>query len=134
MDAVSTVFSRVPIPAMSLRPAEITCADLKARLDAGAGVLLIDCREPHERDLVRIEPSVPIPMSEFVERISRQAGFPFPEIAHRRDEEVVVYCHHGVRSLQVAAWLSQQGFAEARSLRGGIDAWAAEIDPTLPRY
>lgn len=106
--------------------AEITCLELKARLDEGAEVLLIDCREPDEHEMVRIEEAVLIPMSELLER--------FPEIAGRLDDEVVVHCHHGVRSLQVTAWLQQQGFSNVRSLRGGIDSWAVQVNPSLKRY
>jgi rhodanese-related sulfurtransferase len=51
-----------------------------------------------------------------------------------RECEVVVHCHHGGRSMQVTRWLRQQGFAKAQSMAGGIDAWAAEIDTSLPRY
>jgi rhodanese-related sulfurtransferase len=56
------------------------------------------------------------------------------ELDELRDAEMVVYCHHGVRSRQVANWLRGQGFAHVQSLAGGIDRWAQEIDGTLPRY
>jgi rhodanese-related sulfurtransferase len=49
-------------------------------------------------------------------------------------EHIVVYCHHGVRSMNVTSWLRQQGFEKAQSLAGGIDRWAREIDPTIPKY
>jgi rhodanese-related sulfurtransferase len=65
-------------------------------------------------------------MSEMAERVG--------ELEPYRDWRIVVHCHHGGRSLRVANWLRGQGFANAQSLAGGIDAWAAEIDPTLPRY
>jgi len=107
-------------------PIEISCADLKARLDAGNPLLLVDCREKDEFELVRIESAVLLPMSEIAGRVS--------ELESRRDDEIVVHCHHGGRSLRVAMWLRAQGFSQARSLAGGIDQWALEIDPTLPRY
>ena len=56
------------------------------------------------------------------------------ELDALRNDEIVVYCHHGVRSRQVAHWLRGQGFAQVKSLAGGIDRWSQEIDPTLPRY
>lgn len=50
------------------------------------------------------------------------------------EREIVVYCHHGVRSLNTAAWLRRQGVERVRSLRGGIERWSVEIDPQVPRY
>ena len=60
-----------------------------------------------------------------------------PSRAHQEldpDERLVVVCHHGQRSLNVTAWLRNQGFEQAQSLRGGIDAWSAEVDPAVGRY
>jgi len=60
-----------------------------------------------------------------------------PGRAHQEldpEEHIVVLCHHGVRSINVTAWLRNQGFEQAQSLRGGIDAWSAEVDPSVPRY
>ena len=65
-------------------------------------------------------------MNELVARVS--------ELAKYRDHRLVVHCHLGVRSLQVAHWLRQSGFAQAQSMAGGIDAWSLEIDPSIPRY
>jgi rhodanese-related sulfurtransferase len=107
-------------------PIELSCADLKSRLDADAPLLLIDCREPDEFEIVRIESAMLLPMSEIVNRLA--------EIESRREDEIVVHCHHGGRSLRVAMWLRGQGFAKAKSLAGGIDQWAVEIDSGLPRY
>ena len=50
------------------------------------------------------------------------------------DDEVICYCHHGMRSMDVAVWLRGQGVAHAKSLAGGIDRWSTEIDPSVPRY
>jgi rhodanese-related sulfurtransferase len=107
-------------------PLETDCRELKARLDGGEDLLLLDCREPDEYQLVRIAGSTLIPMSELLARAS--------ELEPHRERPLVVHCHHGGRSLQVAGWLRQQGFARAQSLSGGIDRWSLEIDPTLPRY
>lgn len=60
-----------------------------------------------------------------------------PSSAHQQldpDSHIVVYCHHGARSLSVVMWLREQGFANAQSLRGGIDAWSQQVDPSVPRY
>lgn len=110
-------------PELSL---EISCHDVRQRLDAGEDFLLLDCREQNEYDLVRIEGAQLLPMSQFVDRAS--------ELEPRRERPIAVYCHHGGRSLQVAAWLRNQGFSQAQSVHGGIDLWAQEIEPGLTRY
>jgi rhodanese-related sulfurtransferase len=107
-------------------PIEVSCQEVRARLDAERPPLLLDCRERDEYQLVHIADSRLIPMSELQTRVS--------ELQAEREAEIVVYCHHGGRSLQVAYWLAQQGFAHVQSLAGGIDAWSVLIDPALPRY
>jgi rhodanese-related sulfurtransferase len=85
----------------------------------------IDVREPWEFETASIAGSVLMPMGDV------------PARAHQEldpDERLVVLCHHGMRSMNVTVWLRNQGFEQAQSLRGGIDAWAAEVDPTLGRY
>jgi len=86
-------------------------------------LFLIDCREPWEYELARIEGATLIPMRQVPQNVER-----IP-----KNIPVVVYCHHGMRSLNVTGWLRQRGI-EAQSLRGGIDRWSLEIDPTVPRY
>ena len=105
---------------------EIDCNTVKSKLDAEDQFLLLDCREAEEFQHVHIEGATLVPMSEIQNRIA--------ELESARDREVVVYCHHGMRSLQVAMWLQSQGFTNVKSLAGGIDAWSQLIDPTLPRY
>ena len=107
-------------------PLEVTCQSVKERLDAIDDFLLLDCREREERAVVAIEASTLLPMSE----IQRRAA----ELEELRERSVVVYCHHGGRSLQVAQWLRQNGYTQAQSMSGGIDQWAIEIDASLPRY
>ena len=114
----------MPAPAPQL-PIEITCADVQALRDALEPFLLYDCRETEEHAHCSIGGKL-IPMSELRERIS--------ELEPLRDERIVVYCHHGGRSLRVAAFLRQQGFAQAQSMAGGIDEWSLTIDPSVPRY
>ncbi len=108
---------------------EITVLELKQRLDAGEQPLLLDVREQNEWDYVRLESATLVPLS----LLARQGPSALPaELS--QDSEAVVYCHHGVRSAQVVAWLASQGYRRAVSLEGGIDAWTSQVDPTLPRY
>ena len=93
--------------------------------NAEEAVLLLDCREPVEFEMARLEDSVLMPMGDV------------PSRAHQEldpDQHIVVMCHHGQRSLNVALWLRQQGFENAQSLAGGIEEWARVIDPAVPRY
>ncbi|MCH8921664.1 MAG: rhodanese-like domain-containing protein [Planctomycetes bacterium] len=107
-------------------PLEIDCPSVKAKIDAGESFLLLDCRESGEHALVHIAGDRLLPMSEMMTR----AGGLEPH----RDEPIVVYCHLGLRSREVAAWLRQRGFPRVQSMTGGIEQWAVEIDPTLRRY
>lgn len=104
---------------------EIAPEELKALQDAGCGVLLLDVREPWEVDVSRIIGSKNIPMGDIPARFNQELD---PE------EHIVVICHHGVRSMHVTAWLRQQGFEKVQSLRGGIDRWSRQIDPSVPLY
>jgi rhodanese-related sulfurtransferase len=103
--------------------AEITPAELKARLDTGVAVDLLDVREQWEHALVALPSARLIPIDELPGRLGEL------DPGH----EVVVYCHHGVRSAAAAEWLRRQAIP-AVNLQGGIDAWAVEVDPGLPRY
>jgi rhodanese-related sulfurtransferase len=85
---------------------------------------LLDCRELAEWQFCRIEGAVHIPMHEIPSRLN--------ELDPGRD--IVVYCHHGFRSLSVAKALVQAGFPRVSNLSGGIDAWSHQIDPQVPRY
>ncbi|MGE5624057.1 MAG: rhodanese-like domain-containing protein [Bacillota bacterium] len=85
---------------------------------------LLDVREPWEYDEVHVEGSLHIPMGEIQNRLEELNS------AH----SYVVICHHGNRSQQVATFLVSKGFSQVANLRGGIDAWAQEVDPGLPRY
>ena len=109
-----------------MHPLEVDCQSVKQKLDTGEDFLLLDCREQSEYDLVRIEGAMLLPMSEIQSRV--------PELEPHKNREIIVHCHHGGRSLQVAGWLTQLGYSNAKSLAGGIDLWAQTIDPTLPRY
>ena len=110
-----------------MTPLEITPVELKQRLDAGERLALIDVREPSEFQQARIESAELIPMRTVPAQLQKIEGY--------SDEgDIVVFCHHGVRSLQVADWLRQNGVSNAQSMAGGIDRWSIEIDPGVPRY
>lgn len=96
-------------------------------LDAGDPVHLVDVREPHEHRRARIDSSELIPM--------RTVPKALPRIREKAAEgPVVVFCHHGMRSLQTVSWLRRQGVERCVSMAGGIEAWSACVDPGVPRY
>ena len=103
---------------------EISAAET-AELLKEKKVRLIDVREPWEFATAKIEGAMLMPMGDVPSRAHQELD---PE------ERLVVVCHHGVRSLNTAVWLRNQGFEQAQSLRGGIDAWSAEVDSGVPRY
>ena len=103
---------------------EISAADLQKKKKSGERFLLVDVREQWEFDTCRIEGATLIPMRSIPAHLQQLDV----------DQDVVCYCHHGQRSLDVAAWLRAQGIETAQSLAGGIDRWSLEIDPGVPRY
>lgn len=103
---------------------EISAADLAARRAAAHPPRLIDVREPHEWQIARIEGAELIPLRQLAQRMRELDSH----------EEIVTYCHRGLRSLQALELLRSAGFSKVRSLTGGIDTWAAEVDPGMPRY
>lgn len=103
---------------------EVTPREVSERLARGEKVLFVDVREKWEHDVSRIEAATLIPLREIPANLA----------AFEEAEEVVLFCHHGMRSLDAAAWLRSQGVAGARSMAGGIERWAVEIDPRVPRY
>jgi rhodanese-related sulfurtransferase len=104
---------------------EITVAQAQTLLTGPNPPLLLDVREPWEHATASIEPSTLIPMAEVPARAFNELD---------EEQPILVLCHHGARSLSVAAWLRNQGFAQAQSVAGGIDAWSRQIDPHIPRY
>ena len=103
---------------------EISPQEVKQRLDRGEKLLFVDVREPWEYGTTRIEGSKLIPLREIPANLA----------ALESAEDVILFCHHGIRSLDAAAWLRSQGVEAARSMTGGIDRWSTEIDPLVPRY
>lgn len=104
---------------------EISVAEVHALREAQQDFVLLDVREPWEFQAAHIDGSTHMPMGEVPARFQQELD---PE------QHIVVVCHHGVRSLNVTAWLRQQGFENTQSLRGGIDRWSREIDPAVPLY
>ena len=111
---------------MAELPFEVDCVATKAQLDAGGNSLLLDCREPDEYALVKIEGAKLLPMSELADRVA--------ELEPYRDQSIIVHCHHGGRSMTAATGLRQLGFSGAQSMAGGIDEWSLSVNPAVPRY
>jgi len=103
---------------------EVSPTELKQLMDGGSRLLLLDVREPYEYDLCRIEGSKLIPLGELEQRIGELDG----------SSDVVVYCHVGMRSAHAVELLSSKGFGRVRNLKGGIRAWAEEVDRSVPVY
>ena len=101
---------------------EITVEEFSAIRESD--VVLVDVREPHEYDICSIEGSKLIPLGELKDR----TGELDPE------DDIVVHCHHGRRSMRAATFLAEQGFAKVRNLKGGIDEWAEKLDSEMARY
>lgn len=97
---------------------------LAEKIKNGENVNLIDVREPIEYEIARIEGARLLPLSRFREWID----------ALEPVGETVVMCHHGVRSAQVCALLTQKGFEKVFNLEGGIDSWSSDVDGEVPRY
>jgi rhodanese-related sulfurtransferase len=110
----------------------LTAVELKDRLDRGDPILVLDVREDDERAVS----TIPLPPT------ARELHIPLHDVADRFEDvraavgsdPLVVYCHHGVRSLSVAKWLARQGLGGVANLTGGIDSWSTSVDPSVPRY
>lgn len=111
---------------MNLWPSdiEIEPREVRQMLAQGDAFLLVDVREPWEHETARIEGSVLVPLREIPGNVTRLSGA----------DCTVLYCHHGIRSLDAVSWLRSQGIRSARSMAGGIDRWSIEVDPQVPRY
>lgn len=107
-------------------PLEISVTEVDALRKAKTPFLLVDCREPHEWELVHIEGATLMPMGQIPDRVA--------ELEPHKHTGIIVHCHHGGRSMRVTQWLRQQGFQNVQNMAGGIDAWSQEVDPSLPRY
>jgi rhodanese-related sulfurtransferase len=105
---------------------EITSRELAMLLENGHAVRLVDVRQPWENQIAQLPGSILIPLNELPTRTG--------DVPSEPGTLVVVYCHHGVRSLSAVTYLQRLGYTEVRSLAGGIDAWSCEVDPGVPRY
>ena len=112
---------------------EVTVHDVVDKQQQGTEFLLIDVREPNELDLASLPAGefITLPLSELRER--RLDALP-EALSQNKDADVVLFCHKGLRSAQVTVFLRQQGWSNAVSMAGGIDAWAEEIDESVGRY
>ncbi|MEP6992477.1 MAG: molybdopterin-synthase adenylyltransferase MoeB [bacterium] len=105
-------------------PDEITPRQLDARLRAGTPTTVLDVREPYEWAIARLPEARLIPLGSLPQAVQ----------SLDRHAEIVVYCHHGMRSAAAVDWLQDQGFASVCNLVGGIDRWSLEVDPSMRRY
>lgn len=108
---------------------QISVEELASRLAKSTeGVYLLDVREPQEVVLASLEGFENLPLSQFsdwADQIQTRLNL---------DAEVIVMCHHGIRSAQMCQWLKSQGFRNVKNVAGGIEAYAVIVDPAIPRY
>jgi rhodanese-related sulfurtransferase len=104
--------------------AQLSAAEVSERLKQGDQIMLLDVREPTELKLAALAGTTDIPMN----------AIPMRAEELPKDKDIVVMCHHGMRSMQVAIYLERLGFDKLYNLRGGIDAWSREVDPSIPTY
>ncbi len=103
---------------------EITPRELKDRLERAVPLVLLDVRQDWERRLCRLDGATHIPIEEIEYRTEEL----------NLEDEIVVFCHQGIRSAAVSEYLRQLGFSKVKNLAGGLDAWARTVDPTMRRY
>lgn len=117
----STLFMSQPI-------AQISVSDLAQKLADPQDLQLVDVREPFEVETASIPGFINLPLSQSAEWTG--------DIHARLDaeKETLVLCHHGMRSAQMCQWLQAQGFSNVKNISGGIDAYSAIVDPSVPKY
>ena len=103
---------------------QLSALELKTRLQNEPQLFLLDVRESNEFDYASIANSVLIPLNQLPQRLHEL----------NPQQEIVVICHHGMRSQQAASYLVHSGFKNVANLSGGIDAWSCQCDPTIKRY
>jgi adenylyltransferase/sulfurtransferase len=103
---------------------DITPRELESRLRQGDDLILLDVREPHEWDITHLQGARLIPLNTL------------PQRAHELStaDEIVLYCKGGVRSARAMSQLRELGFRKLWNLKGGVNSWAEEVDPSMPRY
>lgn len=102
----------------------MTAIELQAKLQNQAHIIILDVRESFELEICKLNGSIHIPMG----------LIPAKFVSLPKDQEIVVLCHHGIRSLQVANFLTQNGFQHIHNLDGGIHAWSQLVDKNMPTY
>jgi adenylyltransferase/sulfurtransferase len=103
---------------------EITAAELQAEWERNRALVVVDVREPHEHEIAHITGARLIPLSQLPDRLGELDGH----------SDIVMHCHHGMRSMKALEILRAAGFGKVRSLKGGIDAWSVDVDSDVPRY
>ena len=103
---------------------QISAKEVNERVGRGDKLLLVDVREQWEYDLSKIPGAKLIPLGTLPANLNTLLDA----------DEVICYCHHGMRSLDAAVWLRQQGVESAKSMAGGLERWSVEVDPQVPRY
>lgn len=106
-------------------PVDTQPRDVQQLLTEGE-IVLIDCREPSEWEVAKIDGAILMPMSNWEKEIVKLEKF--------AGRHLVVHCHHGGRSLRVTQWLRANGFPNAQNMAGGIDAWSDDVDSSVPKY
>lgn len=104
---------------------EVTPRQVKEMFDKDEDFVLLDCRTQAERQTAKIEKTIFLPLQELPNKMSDLELF--------SDEPIIIHCHHGGRSLQMALILRNHGY-NVKSMAGGIDLWSIDIDPSIPRY
>jgi len=105
---------------------ELTPRQVKAILDLGQEFCFIDCRSDKELALARIDGTEHVPLQDIANRLE--------DIHKNNHRQIVVHCHHGIRSLRMVQVLREHGFDDVKSMAGGIDLWSIDIDPNVARY
>lgn len=103
---------------------QLTVEEASERLHRGDDMIVLDVREPSELRIAALPGTTHIPMNDIPARAEELP----------KDKDIVVMCHHGMRSMQVALYLERQGFERLYNLAGGIDAWSRQIDSSVPLY
>jgi adenylyltransferase/sulfurtransferase len=119
-------FCGLPRPGEEGTVKEVSAGEVRARMERGEPLLLLDVREPAEWETARIEGARLVPLGQLEERLA--------ELAEWKDRPVVAHCHHGGRSAKACQLLAGAGFSDVANLVGGIDAWSLSVDPSVPRY
>ena len=107
-------------------PFELSVSEFAALRKSDPSYILLDVREPDEYATAKIDGSILLPLGE----VAAKVGSVLPD----KSAKIVAHCHHGMRSAKAVEYLRQIGYVHVQNLTGGIDAWSAEIDPSVPVY